>query len=1841
MADSAVNDAIHKAIRALSIKSADLQGDFTWTVPHPTTYSQLPDRLAAAQDWQTFKLIMCDLRFLWRKLQVNGAASLVRTYESSSLILAAEGFQSERLDDYYNFFLKHIRLLQKSPNSIFALALSSKDGYVRNDTMELVEVYKRLVEDWHARIERENASRSGLFQNKKRKPTPFAILHFVNVKIKLASAVDFGVAACMDEQTRRKLSQVLHGLVRKILSASSTLYERGLGAFTMENRAILGLDKLETMNEIQSEHPKGFLDLVGLWDDSDREEYASLSIFIPSRVWTDEERRQELERNLCAQVAEAARAPADFVDIAQICCNEQEARTGTTGKALMKIMENVKSLQVTVLAGKGWPKTGDIVGKADRIVSLNLRVGRRSKAARGRQIPPRLAVITQKKVLSTQSRPGEMHPMNPVFNETFELPLYTVNQDLVVMCYDMDKGTRNVIGELVLHVEDVLSECHEFEDEVFERTYVLCKPGTKKPVMYRSRHSEEAVMKTASISMRFKFMTMHAPPGSTPANMAERVLLQARDPRSMLRVGSIVTGPAFHDEEGAWDTVRLYISSNYQEFHAERQMLHRFVLPALYIKCLGLRVKFEWVDLSNYGSDGLKEDMVKRLEALRGCKLRTYDQQGANCDAVFMLALLGEKRGRMLDARDIRRLGVAEQMRKGAFQWAVDAANKGVSATELEVRFGLLSRKDAAVSVLCIRNSAFTDDRRFFDMVPRDVRMEFIERDPAERQTVYEWKKAMTRTEQPIIHYSPSFRWFGPMPGMGKPPRSTHSSPSSPTNDQSGESSAEEPELNFEDVKLDGLEDFALQVYERLWTAIRQRYPVARARSAVKQHRIEHSMQLASLHAQLKPLVIVPDQTQAGVLVKLGYAADFLRISAPVTYLVGIHGSGKSALITKLIDNLGVIPEHLKAADDMADLSSDMAYTLLVRKGPSKLRTYVLGMILAKKMQKLFGGFGMRDTANEENGEGGDHEKKEATEATSVIPGSLETAIRDKEVRRVADMENKGREVNDEEQQKELTRVWECIQTLVHNGVAYTEIEFRMRDPAIVFFFKRPTHTTTDLLSYLCSSLLDHKEEAAPSWRRFESLLRQRVTYKDLKPDFVPGPVLLILDGLSQEERAEMRRVVLMFAGKVRVIMVVDTNSVLQSALSVDRSHNQQRDTQVLVVPPLALDERTQIMGRLMERLGPRNRPSNLEVLTQRESAEYPLYLVLVVGYIQACMALHIAPKPLRKLKHGAVELIRSDYLPLVHSALGEEPVRMFLAIITQEPMGLTKKEIQMIMVQCGMVLPESTHRLLSDSFRPLSDPPFTSSGGKLAMTRAFILEALVGATADARSGFGEDSAGRGVTPGLAYKLSSMMAQADAQDVRLKALAETLHERAQASNTTSASMMSDEEDEDGGPIWLLDGEEEAIGGECDGKASEGQQDLLDVDDVTVTFGEKEMTFDRDVFETFCAGQSKTYGTTGARSKSLDINEAVKLLRHYNILPQFVTRAEAARVFRAANREHDFSGSHDTNLHELDYREFLYFMRKLQNAAKARSVNIIDRTKAELAATAIQKKARALQARAQAKKLQAQKSVQELLAEKEIQLSEEDQRKLVLVQAMARRRKEKKALERRVALKRLASPPTSLPHKVLGRPAIRGRRRKGPPLEDVQRRFQQVFETAQDAFVYFDNDGNDRLTRTEFLRGMIRVGCQAVGISKLSAIVAADGVVDVVEFLRTFAWHDIRNIDHALQESKLQRSTMVSKAEQRIAEGVQSGGDRQGGMSPGLGGSFRKAKASTLFVDDEDNFTGFGDLDGEASVARRGSVDSGWSPAAPRRSSLATQRRSSLGDHARRRGSLPSIAKGRA
>lgn len=55
------------------------------------------------------------------------------------------------------------------------------------------------------------------------------------------------------------------------------------------------------------------------------------------------------------QVAEAAHAPLELIDIVEIACPEKEAKKGMYGKVLIKCMELVKGLEVTVVAGKDFP----------------------------------------------------------------------------------------------------------------------------------------------------------------------------------------------------------------------------------------------------------------------------------------------------------------------------------------------------------------------------------------------------------------------------------------------------------------------------------------------------------------------------------------------------------------------------------------------------------------------------------------------------------------------------------------------------------------------------------------------------------------------------------------------------------------------------------------------------------------------------------------------------------------------------------------------------------------------------------------------------------------------------------------------------------------------------------------------------------------------------------------------------------------------------------------------------------------------------------------------------------------------------------------------------------------------------------------------------------------------------------------------------------------------------------------------------------------------------------------------------------------------------------------------
>jgi hypothetical protein len=56
---------------------------------------------------------------------------------------------------------------------------------------------------------------------------------------------------------------------------------------------------------------------------------------------------------------------------------------------------------------------------------------------------------------------------------------------------------------------------------------------------------------------------------------------------------------------------------------------------------------------------------------------------------------------------------------------------------------------------------------------------------------------------------------------------------------------------------------------------------------------------------------------------------------------------------------------------------------------------------------------------------------------------------------------------------------------------------------------------------------------------------------------------------------------------------------------------------------------------------------------------------------------------------------------------------------------------------------------------------------------------------------------------------------------------------------------------------------------------------------------------------------------------------------------------------------------------------------------------------------------------------------------------------------------------------------------------------------------------------------------ELERGFQKLGLQRCDMKKICCLVAADGVVDVLEFMRTFSWHDVQNVEKAVYEAKLQ------------------------------------------------------------------------------------------------------------
>ena len=209
----------------------------------------------------------------------------------------------------------------------------------------------------------------------------------------------------------------------------------------------------------------------------------------------------------------------------------------------------------------------------------------------------------------------------------------------------------------------------------------------------------------------------------------------------------------------------------------------------LHVWCefFALFLQLVWHDSSLAEAPGYKDNIVNRVTTLQHCKLRSYNQKGFE-DQTLLIALVGERRGRLVDKRDVQRLkaagfitqkgrqegssaGMRNEGQRGCLDWVEDAfddEDQGISLQEMEIRmaakadFDLTEHQDASGSTLiCMRNGRFVEDEMFLSEVPDDVQRLFRENDKKKRQRAEEFRRMLrANLKSNILEYHPCYDSF-------------------------------------------------------------------------------------------------------------------------------------------------------------------------------------------------------------------------------------------------------------------------------------------------------------------------------------------------------------------------------------------------------------------------------------------------------------------------------------------------------------------------------------------------------------------------------------------------------------------------------------------------------------------------------------------------------------------------------------------------------------------------------------------------------------------------------------------------------------------------------------------------------------------------------------------------------------------------------------------------------------------------------------------------------------------------------------------------------------------------
>ena len=490
--------------------------------------------------------------------------------------------------------------------------------------------------------------------------------------------------------------------------------------------------------------------------------------------------------------------------------------------------------------------------------------------------------------------------------------------------------------------------------------------------------------------------------------------------------------------------------------------------------------------------------------------------------------------------------------------------------------------------------------------------------------------------------------------------------------------------------------------------------------------------------------------------------------------------------------------------------------------------------------------------------------------------------------------------------------------------------------------------------------------------------------------------------------------------------------------------------------------------------------------------------------------------------------------------------VRWFLQVVMSEPAGVVLKEVETIFQRCHVTYHEPCLRLLAIAFQPLCDPD-QAEAGRMCITRPCVKQAVY-----------ERYLAQGpavVSPTMLHRGSLESSANNSPIAMLRSPIVPAADRRAGPGRAGASDGpdgpgpeasgggGDSEDDD---HWLSD----ACFSDADedskpdsrrraGQAAAGGGTAAAHE---CWFGSVVLVCDRPLFDRFCT--SSTLASTGEfhrRFNTMDFNELLLLLRFTDIFPSYVSKGEVIKAFKKANQSahkqwvYDITASEslrdsDADVHEMGYEEFVDCMHELVRLYGSRNSTL---SKAqETAATVIQRKLRGLKHRRPA----APHKDYDALASRQ-KLREEQVSQMMAAQALAQAKREGTAMEQSAALKEAYQQHAKQAREMdVGGPppAIRGRVRRAGDLQAIQDKFKAVFNAVQDAFVWFDNDGNERITNVELERGLERLGLKAINMKKICLIVAADGVVDVLEFLRTFSWHDVRDVNQAVHEAKRNR-----------------------------------------------------------------------------------------------------------